>query len=748
VDDSASRPETEEAAESSEARPAPAAAAAAASARPGASALAVGEDALLERPTTFTAADGLAGIAACLFDAAKSRARSAGSADGPGESEAGWHRDEDASGEGTDEGDEEGPKEGAAEEGAAGGGNGSTVSAEDCAAEPERISFHQFIGREQLGRFNNLSLARAQLTRVHVNLALIQRYHQEWTYVTTTHGAPVTHIALAPLEVRSVRVAHKRKSTLSRSDTAKRSTRLSYDSASSTKASQAATSSSVSRNNWSVSATGSIGVPEVWGVGASGSMSGSTEQSRQQSVSYVADETVKSSRQIQVDTETTTKTGLETTFEHVEDHVLRNPYADRGLHLTVLQLTDCFQVQTYSADTRPCIILDFDPVDVAAQRKRSSLEFDDAFVQLHAQFVRTCLADEQLAYVVDLYASGANGTEPAAHWEEATKNAERCLRFMYRDEHVFAAPGAQVDLGVGTPINLDPIFDLARSFDVTQFPGAAIHDAIANNLTDLYLLIASVRFLWERDRVALVGGDLTRADYARRMVEYVKMLVDGAQQWATLDAGVRKNLHDIGDFTELFRRIPAFLGMAKATVLDPIGHLSPAAPPPSGDDGDATAGSSTAAQTPTRPNDVSLITNHLNSLGRHYTEEYLHFLHQVTGISTVEDLIASAPTQLRELYPLLSFAESFIDRTSWVIPFIQALDASTVVECVTGKPLETTKPGARTDVVRLPADGVRIEAVASDGTLADLPVASSGWNAFVPVQVDEFDQPSVPPADE
>ena len=190
------------------------------------------------------------------------------------------------------------------------------------------------------------------------DLGFLQRFEQSWEYRRTTLGRPVSYIALAPLERRRVQVAQKRKTNLSRSDRTKRSSRRTYDSASSTKASNSATNSSTSRNK------SSIGQWLLWagrrrlGGKLEGSLEGSTEQSRQMALENIVEETQKSSTEVMAESETTTTIGLQTSFEHIEEHQLVNPYPDRAVLFNLLELVDEFCVHTSTAGLAPCLIFD------------------------------------------------------------------------------------------------------------------------------------------------------------------------------------------------------------------------------------------------------------------------------------------------------------------------------------------------------------------------------------------------------
>ena len=137
------------------------------------------------------------------------------------------------------------------------------------------VKFHQRMVALELAELEDITIACAAVSLARLSLGFLQRYEQKWEYRRTTLGRPVSYIALAPLERRRVQVAQKRKTNLSRSDRTKRSSRQTYDSASSTKASNSATDSSTSRNKWSVSASGSYGLGGVgWGAQGGGLFGG------------------------------------------------------------------------------------------------------------------------------------------------------------------------------------------------------------------------------------------------------------------------------------------------------------------------------------------------------------------------------------------------------------------------------------------------------------------------------------------
>lgn len=578
------------------------------------------------------------------------------------------------------------------------------------------ITFHQVVAVLRLMRLSDLTLSCVSLTHLDVLFGLIQKYDQAWDFISTELGSPVSYTSLAPLESRRIEIGHKRKSSLSRADRAKRSMRLSFDSSSSTKASSNTTATSVARNNWSVSASGSYGISGISQVGISGSIGGSMSQTRQQAVNFVTDETAKSSRQLQAETETTTTVGLQTLFEHIEEHNLRNPYADRTILITIYELIDNYRVTTCTTSLRPCLILNFDRISKDEQRTSTPMVFDEAFVNTHNQFIRAALLDDTLAEYLNSSRQLDRIDESKADIGDIAENAIRCLDFMLFDTGVFAASG-------------ESDYDIDLSFDVQQ-ADSSFSDAIANDLTDYYLLMASVRFLWNRDKTEFSGGDLNSVEFERRAIEYVQMLYDGLRPWMGISADDKRKLHDTNQKTEQFRRIPAFLAMAKELVLNPLGMQRPQSGSSENEEegeGEGEREPEISAPNP-RASAAARLVDHLNCFGRYYTEEYLHFLHQWTGVSSIEELIASAPTVLRQFLPYLSFEESFINRTSWVIPFVDTISADKAVGCFTnGQGLGELEPVQETFKTRLPSDGVHFEAVPGKCQLPDLPTDSVPW---------------------
>ncbi|WP_406485929.1 hypothetical protein [Streptomyces phaeochromogenes] len=626
-------------------------------------------------------------------------------------------RDEDGEGEG--DGDGEGDAKGE------GDGNGSTLGCGLPAFAPgahDLVKFHQRIVALNLAELEDVTIACARVSTVRMSLGFVQRFEQKWEYGRTTLGRPVSYIALAPLERRRVQVAQKRKTNLSRSDRTKRSSRRTYDSASTTKASNSATNSSTSRNKWSASASGSYGLGGVgWGAKVEGSLEGSSEEVRQTALEKLVEETQKSSTEVMAETETTTTIGLQTSFEHIEEHQLVNPYADRSVLFSLFELVDEFCVRTSTAGFVPCLIFDFDPISSDARRLGPSVKFDDSFVSTHRQFLRIALLDDTL---VDFLDSQDALEIQSIDTGEISANAARCMGFLFSAIGVFA-PASEGDY------QIDESFDVALS-------RSGFTDAQNNDMTDLYLLMAGVRFMYLRDARDLAIGGLEVVEFLRRMIEYVIVLYNGLSGWSGVSADNKRKMHDGSHLTEQFRRIPAFRELAEQLVVTPLKLLGEE--PSSGtetsdgaegeDEGPESATTSTTtASTNPRTTKQARVVNHLNCFGRYYTEEYLQFLYEWTGVATIVELMASLDDAHRSLIDFLDFERSFVDGTAWIVPFAEAADAQAVADAFLedGGDLSTLKPIDTDIAITMPANGVHVEAAPGQCLLPGLPGDSSGW---------------------
>jgi hypothetical protein len=625
---------------------------------------------------------------------------------------------------------------------------GETVAGSSCqlpaadSGPDDIVRFHQRLPVRDLATLQQATLACAQVNRANLIFGLLQQYEQTWEYRETSRGQTVAYLSLAPLERRRVQVAYKRKTNISRTDRSKRTSRYSYDSSSSTKASTSTTNSSVSRNKWSVSASASYGIGGAgWGVEAQGSLEGSTEQTRQRAVEGVTEETQKSSSEILSETETTTTIGLQTSFEQIEERQLVNPYADRSLLISLAQLISTYCVTTKTAGIIPCIIIDFDPVSAAQRRVGPSVKFDENFVSAHRHFLRMSLIDQSL---VDYFDSRDATDSQPVDTGEISSNAIRCLQFMYDDPAVFAP--------VGTPN-----FGIDESFDMTPMLNSGFSDAVANDLTDYYLLMASIRHLWRRDAADFTAGRIDAVEHARRAVEYVIVLNSGLAGWPSTAPDDKRKLQDASQRTEQFRRIPGFLELAEKLVIEPLGTRAGEGSPADASSGQSSdnqgSSQSTTGQTQdvagqtvggntVRPDNPRLspqarIVNHLNCFGRFYTEEFLHFLHEWTGITAIVELVAGLDDEYRSLLSYLDFEQSFVDGTSWVVPFEAGLDAQTAASAFLDEPVDLSKLSdlAVAQAVRMPAEGLHIEVAPGECTLPGVPVDSRDWTPAMPLRV-------------
>ena len=108
--------------------------------------------------------------------------------------------------------------------------------------------------------------------------------------------------------------------------------------------------------------------------------------------------------------------------------------------------------------------------------------------------------------------------------------------------------------------------------------------------------------------------------------------------------------------------------------------------------------------------------NHLNCFGRYYTEEFLHFLHEWTGIAPIVELMASLDDEYRFLIDYLDFERSFVDGTCWIVPFTSALDAQAATSAFMNAHVDFSAlpETSLSRTVRMPAEGLHIEATAGE----------------------------------
>lgn len=604
---------------------------------------------------------------------------------------------------------------------------------------PENVvRFHQPITLKSLLLLTDSELACAPTSEIDVSFGLTQHFKQSWDYKSTELGNPLSRISLAPLEKRVVEIAYKRKTNVNRSDHVKRSQRSSSNSSSSTKASSNTTSSSASRLNWSVSASASYGIEGVgFGASAMGNIGGETSQNNERSINYITNETSKSSQQVLSEAETTTKIGLETSFEHIEEQTLRNPYADRTLLVTLYELIDRFEVSTSTDELKPCLIVDFDKIRKDTVRVNTPMIFDEKFVNTHSQFIRIALLDDSLAEYLDTFRQLDRIDENNVDAGDVYENAIRCLDFFYAEP--FVLPSTSIRFHIDDSYTIEENLSLAETL---LAGGTGISDALSNDVTDYYFLMASIRFLWGQDQDSFNDGNLTKVERGRRAIEYVRMLHHGLQSWTGMKADDKRKLHDESHRTEQFRRIPGFIEMAKELVLNQVDKIANAGENSEEDDEQESTEPLTEswnASSSTRSSGSARIVNHLNCFGRYYTEEYLHFLHEWTGITAIEELVSSAGQELRDYLPFLSFEESFIHRTSWIIPLIDLINAPDAVQAfLEDDSFSDIEPYTICFETRHPADGVHMEAVPGTCNLPDLPsISSADWIAPIKVQLSQ-----------
>jgi hypothetical protein len=324
---------------------------------------------------------------------------------------------------------------------------------------------------------------------------------------------------------------------------------------------------------------------------------------------------------------------------------------------------------------------------------------------------------------------------------EIADNAVRCLSFLYRTEGVFAPATEEA-------FKLDASFDVLASTGIGD-PGTGYANAVADDMTDIYLLLASVRQIWFNDRQRLGSGSLDRVEFGRRATEYVLALHRGLLRWSSVTDDAKSKLHDPSHRTEMFRRIPGLLELAEQLVILPLRLRGKGIPDAGSHDPSVPADGTGSAMPPSAPETditetprrsaVARIVNHLNCFGRYYTGEFLQFLHEWTGVAAVVELIASLPNPVdRALIDLLDFERSFVDGTTWVVPFAEVIDAQAAVDAFLqdGSDVTALKEFETETAVRMPSNGVHLEAAPGRCVLPGLPNDSAGWPVPVASSVD------------
>lgn len=109
-------------------------------------------------------------------------------------------------------------------------------------------------------------------------------------------------------------------------------------------------------------------------------------------------------------------------------------------------------------------------------------------------------------------------------------------------------------------------------------PARSARQRPRSNHLDTYMLLAGIRHMYQRDVSDSTAGRLGMVELRRRATEYVLALYTGLSSWASVEADTKRKLHDASNYTELFRRIPAFLELAELQVVTPL-KIQGAEPP-------------------------------------------------------------------------------------------------------------------------------------------------------------------------
>ncbi|WP_372348400.1 hypothetical protein [Streptomyces sp. KL116D] len=491
--------------------------------------------------------------------------------------------------------------------------------------------------------------------------------------------------------------------------------------------------------NWSMSGNGSFSLGGV-GISANATSSGTISNTLSSTVNEVHETTVKSSQKIATQAKVQVRGVTEGTVESRQTRVLRNPYLDRSLALNLYEVCKRFRVTTTQDQTQPLVVAELAPLDFSTPGAAQS------FVAANAQFLSEYLLDDGLrdslpSIVESVRRLGTVRQERLEQQDRLEKSLDSIDEYLFGNrsgwqpyhhendvEDIIAdvqqTPQGSRDIGAFKDGKTT-----AKSGAPDEIPAARAAAAVGADALQLYLVLHSVYTLRE-------AAEFQKEEYKKRRYTLFKSLATTVGRlWGTgLDDAGRKALLDDHAMSELFRRIPGFLCMTEALLVD------------------------AAVPQPDDPKIMALIAaqeEHLRCHRHYYTEQYLRFLWERLGQTFVVRLVNAllhvvhngvgvppSPPDVESFRPFRNmYRVEDVQRAGLCL--LIPIQASAVADLAKGstpsagvfaKGMEdlakaiagATRPAPRTDDVLVTADGLLIEPAAGRCVLPSPKNATGG----------------------
>ncbi len=550
------------------------------------------------------------------------------------------------------------------------------------------------------------------------------RLRQTWSFQQLYIGDLSSSISLAPGERLNLTIKKTQRTQLNQTTLNSSESLDSFESSVVDKDVLNIQRSSVSTQQWRVDANANVSLLGVLTVGGGGGFTSSATESANTAIEQIAEVTTKSARRLQALQKIEVARQDELTTETAQTRTITNPYRDRSLTLHVYELAKRFAVTTDLAEVRPALVMEI-----------TDLDLDRDFVLAQGELLDEIFLDRSLAAELREALLAVRTTVVTDHRALARRYARLAFHFLFEANNLFNLDG-------GDPAENSPWASFADE--------EGLEDAIDNELgrvfTTLGVYLRLQAEIYSRPPFGpppiLPNPPPWPGASGRGHDLEVEMALSLAQAirepWTALGPDSVENILDVGDRTEVARRISGFLSLVDGLIkplLTPIEEERE------------------AAEARNRAEAViDRVLRHIQCNRTYYVERFLAGLSQRThGYALAEafsqivrsgTLAALNPGQEEALLELFNPRLGYLDGLQFVVPLRQAMSLGAALRLIadlTGGP-----PPAQEDLVfpdqqdlTIPTDGFHLEPIAGRCVLADVPEAGGSVTANINVEAHE-----------
>lgn len=460
---------------------------------------------------------------------------------------------------------------------------------------------------------NPVSL-QCEPVNVQVRASVLGQFVQQWSLEAVLVGDFVSVLSLAPSEVLTIEIMRTQHTLLEQSQENASAVEVGTENLFSDKESINIANTSARSANWSVSGSGGFSMYGI-GISASATTSQAINTTTASTINSIHETTLKSSQKVTTQTKVQIRGVTETTVEARQTRILRNPFPDRALDLSLYEIVKKFSVQTSQH-----------AVSLMITATLEAINFTEAFISSNQAFLQDALLDADLQSVLPTLVGALRQARPATEQAAADAALSTLEQYLFEDR-----PGVQpyhnADTNNDTPINAFTNANVHPPPTWTDQSTSAAGVAAGLSSSAGMEIYLNLQMYW-----MMMGGfagtpsglpqwPAFPADRLQLMQGLAAAVRDAWQN--RLADGDRMNLMNQTNRTEIFRRIPGFLKLYD----DLLGNL--VIPQP-----DMTTVALTNA-----------VVNHLNCNADYYTAQYLRYLWNRLGsvfvIRLVNDTLSS-----------------------------------------------------------------------------------------------------------